>query len=612
MRLKSVTLENFRGFVAKTKIEIEADITAFLGGNDAGKSSVMEALNIFFNGGIEPGDASVHGDDKNVSITCEFCDLPTELVIDVSHKTTLKDEYLLNQNGCLEIKKVFDCSLSKPKQSGIYALANHPTGESVGDLLSLKIATLRTRARELQVDLANVNQSISSEIRHAIWSSQSLSLKLCEISLEKDEGKKIYDAIDKYLPLFALFKSDRASTDQDQEAQDPMKVAIKDVTNKMKAQFEEMEAQITVALQHVAEETIKKITEISPTLGGVLTPNVSSKKLETLFNVSLTGENDIPVNKRGSGVRRLILFGFFRAEAERKLAENSKQSVIYAVEEPETSQHPNNQIMILNALRDLANGENEQVLITTHTPVLAARLEERSLRYVKNIGANRLVAMVDSDDVRREITTSLGILPDNKVKAFFAVEGPNDVAFLKIISSNLSKLDAEKYVDFAQAESEGTLVFIPMGGSTLQCWTTNLNGMNRKIFNLLDRDNKPPAPPHYKEAAEAFRAAGHIVFVTKKREIENYIPVSLLKSSIEQYTGTGDDFDDVPTLYSKATKRAFDSGNGHVQRLGASSAKRYLSTTIAQQINTLELFNEGDPDGEMRGWIRQVSDALRE
>ncbi|MEM5639843.1 AAA family ATPase [Bacillus toyonensis] len=36
-----------------------------------------------------------------------------------------------------------------------------------------------------------------------------------------------------------------------------------------------------------------------------------------IFNFTLDGDNEIPINKRGSGVRRLVLLNFFRAQAER-------------------------------------------------------------------------------------------------------------------------------------------------------------------------------------------------------------------------------------------------------------------------------------------------------
>ena len=50
MKIDTVKLENFRGYAKQTKISFE-DLTVFVGKNDIGKSSVLEALDIFFNDG---------------------------------------------------------------------------------------------------------------------------------------------------------------------------------------------------------------------------------------------------------------------------------------------------------------------------------------------------------------------------------------------------------------------------------------------------------------------------------------------------------------------------------------------------------------------------------
>lgn len=47
MRIKSLLLDNFRGYDTPTKIEFDS-FTAFVGKNDIGKSSILEALYIFF------------------------------------------------------------------------------------------------------------------------------------------------------------------------------------------------------------------------------------------------------------------------------------------------------------------------------------------------------------------------------------------------------------------------------------------------------------------------------------------------------------------------------------------------------------------------------------
>ena len=46
LKIKRLILENFRGYKEKTEITFE-DLTALVGKNDAGKSTILETLDIF-------------------------------------------------------------------------------------------------------------------------------------------------------------------------------------------------------------------------------------------------------------------------------------------------------------------------------------------------------------------------------------------------------------------------------------------------------------------------------------------------------------------------------------------------------------------------------------
>lgn len=50
MLIDSIILENFRGYHSRQVIKV-SDLTAFVGKNDVGKSTILEALDIFFNEG---------------------------------------------------------------------------------------------------------------------------------------------------------------------------------------------------------------------------------------------------------------------------------------------------------------------------------------------------------------------------------------------------------------------------------------------------------------------------------------------------------------------------------------------------------------------------------
>jgi predicted ATP-dependent endonuclease of OLD family len=89
-------------------------MTALIGKNDAGKSSVMDALDIFLNDGApDKHDASKGGDGKNLAITCEFSHLPQRVVLDEESETTFEEEYLLNAAGNFEISKTYSGHLTR-------------------------------------------------------------------------------------------------------------------------------------------------------------------------------------------------------------------------------------------------------------------------------------------------------------------------------------------------------------------------------------------------------------------------------------------------------------------------------------------------------------------
>ena len=116
-------------------------------------------------------------------------------------------------------------------------------------------------------------------------------------------------------------------------------------------------------------------------------PAAESLKWADVFkNVSITADEDIPINKRGSGVKRLVLLNFFRAEAERRQQEGNNTGIIYAIEEPETSQHFANQKILADALINLSGTPHTQVVLTTHSGVFVKKLKYDDLRLISENG----------------------------------------------------------------------------------------------------------------------------------------------------------------------------------------------------------------------------------
>jgi predicted ATP-dependent endonuclease of OLD family len=403
MKIKTIKIKNFRSY--KDEVEIEfGDLTAFVGKNDIGKSTVLEALDIFFNDSkgvikLDKDDvnkqALADGDTETVISVC-FEELPTSIVIDSTNQTTLQDEYLLNSSNQLEIIKKY----SNGGKEKVFVKANHPTSNNCKDLLQKKNTELQKIINDHTVTCSN--QTINAVMRTAIWQhfSSDLQLQEIEIDVTKGDTKSIWDKLQTYLPLYSLFQSDRKNSDGDNEVQDPLKEAVKQILNDaaLKAKFDEIATEVKTKLQDVASRTLAKIQEMNPEIASSLNPVIpatdSLKWTDVFKSVSIAGDENIPINKRGSGVKRLILLNFFRAEAERrKLAENIP-SIIYAIEEPETSQHTEHQKKLIKAFLDLSNTPNTQVIITTHSAALVKELEFQHLRLVKSDNSTKTIEMV--------------------------------------------------------------------------------------------------------------------------------------------------------------------------------------------------------------------------
>lgn len=461
MKINKLRITNFRGYQHKCEIEF-GELTSVIGKNDIGKSSILEALDIFFN--KSKGVIKLDKDDVNkqclaegnneIEIAVLFTDLPEQIIIDSTNQTTLADEYLLNSNNELEIIKRY-------KNGGtekVFINANHPSNDNCSELL------LKTQ-KQLQNIIADKeipcdNRTLNAEMRTSIWRHYSEELVFSEIEIDVTKGdtKSIWNKLEGYLPLFSLFQSDRKNSDGDSEVQDPLSQAVKEIMDdeQIKTSLASVAEIVEKKLKTVAGMTLEKLREMNPEVADSLNPVIPSSdslKWNDVFKkVTISGDENIPINKRGSGVKRLILLNFFRAEADRRRVENDVSSIIYAIEEPETAQHTEHQKMLIRALLDLSANENTQVLITTHSPVIVKELDFDKLRLIRT-----------EDNQKVVITVSPNQLP------YPSLNEVNYAAFNEITEEYHNEL-------YGYIESEGHFTNYKNGKATMPYIRMNRNG----------------------------------------------------------------------------------------------------------------------------------------
>lgn len=622
MRLKALRLKNFRSYKDTKTINFD-NLTALIGKNDVGKSTILDALEIFFNDSIvsmDQNDLNIHAksdDNVEIQISCVFSDLPEELTIDTSAETSLEEEYLSFTNDGdeqIEIIKTYDASKKNCKSETLIKAYKYPIKPEFDDLHTLTISKLKSKASKLGVDLSDVDKRKSPELRKAIWNygdfteneyGESL------ISADNDTyGKKIWKSLEQYLPIYALFQSDRSSKDQDDEVQDPIKVAVKSALKKYEVDLNELIENVTDEVTSVAERTSKKMKSLMPSWDeDSFSPQLAKDlSIANKFKYEIFGEDEIPINKRGSGIRRLILLAFFQAEAEESLKGERGSNIIYAIEEPETSQHPDHQLLLLEAFNDLAAEDNAQIILTTHVPGLANQLVVDSIRYLR-LDENGLPKIDQGEGILDDVANTLGVLPNplEKVKVIMYVEGKHDVPFFK----HLSNLIHNKHPELPDIENDERIVIIPTGRSSLKDWINEryLKDLNKCEFHIYDGDVEA-----YKEEIEKVndREDGSVGMQTQRYEMENYIPAHIYEDHYKHRNITIDEVEIDEDIVDRVSKAVY-LAQGKDENVWDEKKSRYhrrLKQTVEKDLLPLLSYEDLEDMGtleEVKGWFESLN-----
>lgn len=614
MELKKLNLKNFRGYENAT-IDFSSNINLIIGRNDVGKSTVMDAIEIFFNGDskssivkAEVSDCNIYSANKTMEITAFFkLDENEKVSIDASFSTDLRDEFLLNEENLLEIKKTWNCNGSSLTANSLRVSLNSFYPQiSETPFIQLKNKDLQKELKKYEQDIPNfieINKSTNASMRMALYKhliGEKTEFKEIEIEIKKinPEDKDVWSRLKGYLPLFFLFQSDRNNSDSDSEVQNPLKIATKKALSEIQETLDSIKLRIEETVSIIGDETIEKLKEFDADIAAKLKTNLNLKAWDSIFSFDLLSDDNIPLNKRGSGVKRLILLSYFRAEAERMASQNNQRNIIYAIEEPETAQHPDYQKMILDSLIEIGEDEKHQIIITTHTPEIAKMVSPEDIIFIKKDNGSPYI--VDDNNFKiKDIADSLGILPTIQSKLVICVEGEHDVNFLKNINKSVDEL--KEIIDL---ESEDISI-LPLSGGKLVNWIDRnyLENSNVIEFHLYDSDVKK-----YVDLINEINVSkdGRRFGVnTSLREMENYIYPDLieeqLRIDLSKYKERWHDID-IPKILLNVTMQQISD-----VKKRENSIKGILNSSIAKKITKahLEALNVYE---EVESWFLKIAE----
>ena len=412
----------------------------------------------------------------------------------------------------------------------------------------------------------------------------------------------------------------------------PLQTAIDEALalEEIQTLLEQVEEKVKEFSTDVADRTIEKLKNFDANISERLKSDFSKdRNYSKIFDLTLLNEENIPLNKRGSGIRRLVILSFFQAQAEKRKADTSAPSIIYAIEEPETSQHPNHQKMIINALSELSEQKNVQVLFTTHSANLVKEIPIHSLRFISNdsdgnirieYGDNEAVIGNVIEDmgtlpnpneaVIEKIVNTLGILPNpsDKVRVLIYVEGNHDVNALKRYSRILHD-DDNNILNLDGSDKVGLKHYIEQ---------KHLSGLGKPEVHIYDNDVS-----EYRTAVTRINAENNpkkAAYNTEKLELESYLHHEAIIEAYAENGTTGvtlEEITDQIDVPLEVAKKINETGNNDWNTLDpdkkkdlASRKKKLLNTKAVEKMNVNRI-RAREGYNEIRSWLIKIEEVSR-
>ncbi|HLV02952.1 MAG TPA: AAA family ATPase, partial [Acidobacteriota bacterium] len=507
------------------------------------------------------------------------------ITIDEAVETDLQEEMLLNEDGFLHIKKVWDTSKAKPKAEMLIRRGKF----SRDDFLLLSERELIRLCQEYGVETRKANgdeynnREKRSKLRERYISNgvevQYVWEKLS--STGTGRGKLIFDELRRILPRFEYFRADTPLSESDASIQRYFRsVAVEAMKQ---AGVDQVEVAVKDALYRVMADITQRMNRVLPESDAIV-PAVEfdwSKVVQTYFRSSLD-ENApaIPLSFRGDGFRRIAMMAYFEHLAEGNKADG--KPVIFGFEEPETFLHPKLQEQLHQRLLDLVDA-GYQVLVTTHSPVVVAASRRSSLIHIKRVNGRFEVAQSAID--LKEIVEDLGIKPQHDLidavdtaRVLVLVEGPDECEAFRYV--------AELYTAngvIPETFKELGAVLVPIGGCDQVRHWVNLDvvrQLNRPFIVIQDSDkiSADADSPNRQTLVSLGLVENDTFYLLRKRELENYINPLALRRIVPGLEIEFDDFTDVKQLCKQHPR--------HHELGGAKVAQRHFCKQTFDELRT--------------------------
>lgn len=441
MKLTHIRVKDFRSFVGEHEFEVASGVNYYVGPNNCGKSNLIRALEL----ALDPDARYAPEADRPARPGSLGAPPTTRITLTFQVGTSGPEKTLLQR------AKKYELAVRRARNAST-------TGG------------IKTYAGEQEVRLAT--SFGAGGARQTTF--QAKGFGAASLPLDSEEHQKL-EAQFRSVVRFAVVHSgeDLASLLQG-KFREILQLVIADHLGAEMSAAEQARVQYLDSLKAELLEPLRKrvlarVGDMFPEITLVdLVPDVP-RVTDTLssVDVQLGDLATTGLASKGTGVRGAVLISMLQY-----LAEQSRRSLVLAVEEPEAFLHPAAQETIKSQLEELATRADVSLIVTTHSPYVISRrpdclvseLRKGSegatlLRRTAHGHENRselLGALYRDAGLARVVERSLEI-PDT-TRAVLVTEGYTDGLFLRLVCAAVGRADLLKDLHYLPAGSAAKVV----------------------------------------------------------------------------------------------------------------------------------------------------------
>lgn len=488
MKIRKVEISNFRS-LENAVLEV-GDILALVGRNNSGKSSLLGALNLFFNPLKRYVSESLFTDrdlERVIRILVTFEDLSAweeEKFGPWLHGDQLiVGREIRVREGDYEIANIARVRVPEPEWLRQDSISGESISEWWADRDELRVGELDFAAR-----LGGAKPRVGDWKEAARLFVAEFEADVPWLTVEQSNPKGAQNVLTGFLPEFIYVPAVRDVTDEAKVTQSNpfgqlIHAVLDEIADAQKEEIAEELRRVAGRLNRAGEaERLTQIAAVEERLNELMNElmdcdveiEMALPELKEVFGQAKIYADDgirTAIEFKGHGMQRSMIMTILRQYAElasaRKAGDRAaERSAVIAIEEPELYLHPQSQRTLMSIFRQIASGR-DQVLYSTHSDLFVEvdRFDDvcRLRRGIVDGRPRTSVTQLTIPMLKADLRARTGVEPTEQglreqyrnafgsavSEGFFAdsvaiVEGPSEANLLPLISRALGvNLDRE-------------------------------------------------------------------------------------------------------------------------------------------------------------------------